>query len=90
MATHPGRRVALPQEPDSSGALIYRAANPEELHQREGAETQPLALPFLCKTLTLIPDICLYPSLQAQSSTIQACESQLMEPEWAFCPSPSY
>ena len=88
MAEHLGRRVALPWEPDSSGALIYTAANPDELHQREGVRRSPWHFPFLhrCKNLTPILVIHLYPSFQAQRSTFLACEHQLMNAGWGFLP----
>lgn len=56
MAEHPDRRVASPREPESSWAFIYTAANPDELHQREGARRSPWHFPFLhrCKNLTPI------------------------------------
>lgn len=82
MAEHPGRRVASPREPDSSGALIYTAANPDELHQREGARHSPWHFPFLhrCKNLTPILEIRLYLNFQAKSSKFLACEHHLMNP----------
>lgn len=56
MAKHPGRRVALPREPDSSGALIYTAANPDELHQREGVRRSPWRFPFFASVQESDPD----------------------------------
>lgn len=56
MAEHPGRQVASPWEPDSSGALIYTAANPAELLQREGARRSPWHFPFFASVQESDPD----------------------------------
>lgn len=81
IAEHPGRRAASPWEPDSSRALIYTAANPDELLRREGARRSPWHFP-LC--VTPILEIHLYLSFQVESSVFLACEHQLMNPGWGF------
>ena len=88
MAEHPGRRAPSPREPDSSRALIYTAANPDELLRREAARRSPWHFPFLhrCKNLTLILEIHLSLSFQTESSAFLACEHQLMNPGWGFLP----
>lgn len=67
MAEHPGRRAALPGEPDSGRALLV---DPDEPHQRQGQTHSPWHFSFLHwrKDLTPIPEIRLQLIFQGKSS----------------------
>lgn len=79
-----GEQEALPWDTDSSGALIYTAANPDQLHRSGRARRSPWRFPFSHRreALTPIPEIHLCPGFRVRSSTFLVCAHRLTNAGW--------
>lgn len=79
-----GEQEALPWDADSSGALIYTAVNPDQLHQSSGARRSPWRFPFSHRreALTPIPEIHLCSGFRVRSSTFLVCAQRLTNAGW--------